>query len=191
MKKNVKKVRTIVLAAISATFLFTSCKKEDELVNPLVSSSTSVSQPKTPKGSSSNVVTSTKIDESDLVFVEGGTFDMGSPAGKGDGDERPQHKVTLSSYKISKYEITIEQYAKFLTAKGNQVENGSKWYQGSDFDQQGSTFKAALHPGLPARPKSGHKVSGMNLGPLSRRRRPCQVSHPRVRLWPRRYHRPT
>ena len=142
MKKNVKKVRTIVLAAISATFLFTSCKKEDELVNPLVSSSTSVSQPKTPKGSSSNVVTSTKIDESDLVFVEGGTFDMGSPAGKGDGDERPQHKVTLSSYKISKYEITIEQYAKFLTAKGNQVENGSKWYQGSDFDQQGSTFKA-------------------------------------------------
>lgn len=57
---------------------------------------------------------------------------MGSANGSkediGNGSEKPQHKVTLSNYKITKFEITNEQFAKFLTEKGNQVENGSNWY---------------------------------------------------------------
>ena len=88
--------------------------------------------------SSSN--TNVNAQNIDLVFVEGGTFDMGSPVGIGDGDERPQHKVTLSSFKISKYEITNEQFAKFLTDQGNQTEEGSKWYQGTDFNIQERTY---------------------------------------------------
>jgi len=40
-----------------------------------------------------------------LTYVKGGTFLMGSE--KGDDDEKPTHNVTLSSYYIGKYEITI------------------------------------------------------------------------------------
>lgn len=39
-----------------------------------------------------------------MVFVEGGTFSMGSE--DGEDDEKPVHSVTLSSYHIGKYEVT-------------------------------------------------------------------------------------
>jgi len=43
-----------------------------------------------------------------LVFVEGGTYTMGSMTGG--ADERPIHKVTISSFWIGKYEVTQGQY---------------------------------------------------------------------------------
>lgn len=64
-------------------------------------------------------ITDGTLSPNDLVFVEGGTFLMGSPDGSGEERERPQHRVTLSSFKISKYEITNAQYAKFLNASKN------------------------------------------------------------------------
>lgn len=84
--------------------------------------------------------TSKEKDLGELAFVEGGTFQMGTPS-RGDGDEI-LHTVTLSSFKISKHEITNAQYAKFLTAKGNQRENGAIWYQGKDIVKEGNSFKA-------------------------------------------------
>lgn len=52
--------------------------------------------------------------------IKAGTFQMGSP----DSDtqavyqEKPQHEVTLSAFRIGKYEITREQYATFLNEAG-------------------------------------------------------------------------
>lgn len=147
MKKQIKPIQKIsgkgffskgFAFVTAALILLASCNKnEDELIDHLASGTNSTKG----IGASSNGSTiGSKIDEANLAFVEGGSFMMGSPAGTGEGDERPQHKVTLSSYKISKYEITNEQFAAFLTAKGNQQENGVKWYQGSDISQQGKTF---------------------------------------------------
>ncbi|MCF8308249.1 MAG: formylglycine-generating enzyme family protein [Bacteroidales bacterium] len=50
------------------------------------------------------------------VEVEGGTFEMGCTEEQSDcdDDETPVHTVTLSSFDISKYEITNAQYAEFL-----------------------------------------------------------------------------
>ena len=48
------------------------------------------------------------------VLVNSGTFMMGSPNGSGNNDEHPQHSVTVSSFRISKYEITNQQYADFM-----------------------------------------------------------------------------
>jgi formylglycine-generating enzyme required for sulfatase activity len=48
----------------------------------------------------------------DMVFVTGGTFEMGSPdsdPGR-DQDEGPQSQVTVQSFHVSKYEITQAQY---------------------------------------------------------------------------------
>ena len=47
----------------------------------------------------------------DMVYVEGGTFKMGATKEQGrdaGSDEKPTHQVTLSSFYISKYEVTQE-----------------------------------------------------------------------------------
>ncbi len=44
----------------------------------------------------------------EMVFVQGGTYYMGSTDG-GD-DEKPVHKVTLDDFFIGKYEVTHEEY---------------------------------------------------------------------------------
>lgn len=65
----------------------------------------------------------------EVVPVPGGTFMMGSEDGS--DREKPVHTVTVSSFSMSQYEITNEQYAAFLTAKGNQKEGGVTWYDES------------------------------------------------------------
>jgi formylglycine-generating enzyme required for sulfatase activity len=49
-----------------------------------------------------------KSFEPEMVFVEGGTFQMGSESG--DPDEKPVHVVTLSSFNMGKYEVTQAQW---------------------------------------------------------------------------------
>ncbi len=52
-------------------------------------------------------------------LIPAGTFTMGSPSTEPDrGTEEVQHQVTLSAYRMSKYEISNAQYAGFLNAKG-------------------------------------------------------------------------
>lgn len=48
----------------------------------------------------------------DMVFVQGGTFEMGCTGEQQgcEGDEKPAHKVTLDDFKIGKYEVTQEQW---------------------------------------------------------------------------------
>jgi len=48
----------------------------------------------------------------DMVYVEGGTFQMGSK--KGDSDEKPIHTVTVSSFYMDKTEVTQAQYRKVM-----------------------------------------------------------------------------
>ena len=46
----------------------------------------------------------------DMVAVKGGVFSMGSRAGVGEKDERPQHTVIVSDFYIGKYEVTQAQW---------------------------------------------------------------------------------
>lgn len=46
----------------------------------------------------------TTLPDLDMITVQGGTFMMGSDTGE--ADEQPIHSVTLSTFKIAKYEIT-------------------------------------------------------------------------------------
>jgi formylglycine-generating enzyme required for sulfatase activity len=71
----------------------------------------------------------------DLVYVRGGSFEMGSE--KGESDEKPMHTITLSNYFIGKYEVTVGQFRKFIAATsyktsadingGSYLWNGSQW----------------------------------------------------------------
>ena len=81
-------------------------------------------------GGSSPAVTTSK-QSSDMIFVKGGTFQMGS----NDYDsEKPIHKVYVNDFYISKYEVTNEQFCKFLNEKGNQKEGGVTWLDIKDSD---------------------------------------------------------
>ena len=47
-----------------------------------------------------------------MVYVEGGTYMMGSD--EGDSDEKPVHRVTLNSFYIGKYEVTQKEWQEIM-----------------------------------------------------------------------------
>ncbi|PID90854.1 MAG: serine/threonine protein kinase [Bacteroidetes bacterium] len=59
------------------------------------------------------------------VKVAGGDFLMGSSGGDVEEDEKPQHRVQLSSFWMSATEVTNAQYDMFLAAM--EVEGGQVW----------------------------------------------------------------
>jgi sulfatase modifying factor 1 len=51
------------------------------------------------------------LDEPDMVTVQGGRFAMG---GNENNNEKPIHNITLSSFKIAKYETTLAQWQEVM-----------------------------------------------------------------------------
>jgi len=54
----------------------------------------------------------------DMVLVQGGTFQMGDTFGDGNSDEKPVHTVTVSSFYMSRYEVTLGQFSQFVRESG-------------------------------------------------------------------------
>jgi len=67
---------------------------------------------------------SPKPDLDNMVFVKGGTFQMGSK--DGDSDET-SHTVTLSDYYIGRYEVTFQEYDAFCVATGKEKPSDQGW----------------------------------------------------------------
>lgn len=65
------------------------------------------------------------------VDIPAGSFMMGSPDGVGDDDEHPQHKITLSAFRMSKYEVTFDQYDAFCEATGRSKPSDYGWGRGN------------------------------------------------------------
>ena len=65
-----------------------------------------------------------------MVHIPEGEFTLGSPAGQGDEDEHPAHKVKLGSYWLSKYETTFDQYDRFAQETGRQKPDDAGWGRG-------------------------------------------------------------
>jgi len=68
-----------------------------------------------------------KVDLDNMVFVKGGTFEMGSK--DGDNNETP-HTVTLSDYYMGRYEVTFEEYDAFCAATGKDKPDDKGWGRG-------------------------------------------------------------
>lgn len=49
-----------------------------------------------------------------MVYVEGGTFQMGDTRNEGSSDEKPVHNVTVSSFYIGKYEVTQKEWVEIM-----------------------------------------------------------------------------
>lgn len=55
-------------------------------------------------------------NQSDFILIKGGYFEMGSDTGN--NNQRPKHKVYLSDFKISKYEVTVGEFRQFINETG-------------------------------------------------------------------------
>lgn len=65
------------------------------------------------------------------VSIPAGKFTMGSPESEvGRYSEEVQHTVTLSAFKMSKYEVTFEQYDIFCEATGREKPDDEGWGRG-------------------------------------------------------------
>ncbi|GAB5555553.1 MAG: hypothetical protein Sapg2KO_51440 [Saprospiraceae bacterium] len=70
---------------------------------------------------------SVKADLPDMVFVQGGTFQMGDQFGDGYDREKPVHSVTVSDYYISNHEVTFEEYAEYCSAESISLPDDEGW----------------------------------------------------------------
>lgn len=66
-----------------------------------------------------------QIVDSTMVFVQGGTFEMGSS--DGDTDELPVHSVTLGDFFIGKYEITQSEWAEYMPTRAYNYGRGDNY----------------------------------------------------------------
>jgi|GEM_PF-1247915 formylglycine-generating enzyme required for sulfatase activity len=91
--------------------------------------------------------TSKKDFKREMVFVEGGSFMMGSQRNK---DEMPVHKVTLDDFYIDKYEVTVGDFEKFVNATGHKTEveylgygaiTGKKSWGGKQTRKKGASWR--------------------------------------------------
>lgn len=56
-----------------------------------------------------------------MIAIEGGSFTMGSYYDPGGNNSKPPHTVTLSSFSMGKYEVTVAEYKAFCTAAGGKM----------------------------------------------------------------------
>jgi len=90
------------------------------------------------------------VIEPDMILVEGGTFDMGDTFGDGDNDEKPVHKVTLSSFEIGKTEVTQAQWVAVMGSNPASFRGDSlpvervSWYDAVEFCNKLSELSGLL-----------------------------------------------
>lgn len=59
-------------------------------------------------------------EQAEMITIPAGAFAMGTNSTRSDGQNRPQHTVTLNAYQIDKYPVTQAEYAKFIVATKNR-----------------------------------------------------------------------
>ena len=75
------------------------------------------------------------LEKDEMVFVEGGTFNMGATSEQGSdyyGDERPSHQVTVSDFYIGKYEVTQQLWEYVMKYSGTAVDGSTMSAYASD-----------------------------------------------------------
>jgi len=67
-----------------------------------------------------------------MVWIKAGSFRMGDiQSRRGNYDEKPVHKVSVSRFAMGRYEITFSEYDKFAKATGKSKPNDEGWGRGN------------------------------------------------------------
>lgn len=76
----------------------------------------------------------------EMVEITGGTFRMGSDVGSGEQNERPVNDVTVNTFFMGRFEVTIEQFSRFISETNYQTDaektDSSTIKSGSEFIRQ-------------------------------------------------------
>jgi formylglycine-generating enzyme required for sulfatase activity len=94
-----------------------------------------------------------------MVWIKGGTFEMGAPDNKGLPNEYPQHKVTVNGFWMDATEVTNAQFEAFVSATGyvTTAEKPLNWEE----------LKQQLPAGTPKPPDSELQPGAMVFTPTS------------------------
>jgi formylglycine-generating enzyme required for sulfatase activity len=109
--------------------------------------------------------------EIEWVSIPGGTFLMGSLENeKSRKADEVQHEVTLSPFKMSKYEVTVAQFKSFVDATGYQTlaETGKYGFKGSSIwiggkyeKKEGVNWRHDMHGNLVPDSNYNHPVTNV------------------------------
>ena len=73
-----------------------------------------------------------------MVFIKGGSFQMGSK--DGNGDEKPVHQVTVSDYYLSRVEVTVQEFSQFVENTNYKTDaekdGGSYFWEGGEWKKK-------------------------------------------------------
>jgi formylglycine-generating enzyme required for sulfatase activity len=84
--------------------------------------------------------------EQNMVLLHAGTFYMGSPASEAyRSKDEDNHQVSLSTFKMSKYEVTFKQYDAFCEVSGLQKPDDNGWGRGNSPVINVSWFDASAY----------------------------------------------
>ena len=67
----------------------------------------------------------------DMVALNAGCFEMGSPPSEGGGRDEIQHRVCVKAFKMSKHEVTFSQYDHFAEATQRPLPEDQGWGRGT------------------------------------------------------------
>ena len=145
-KKVIALIVAIIIVAIIAGIIFAVYRQEDgKQANNLGASNNSENLQEVNNNNANIEVAD------DLILIEGGTFQMGSPESEMQREtDEVQHEVTVSDFYIGRYEVTQEQYQEVMGENPSNfdgenlpVENVS-WYDAIEYcnrlsEQEGLT----------------------------------------------------
>jgi len=79
----------------------------------------------------------------DFVKIPGGRFEMGDKWGAGDSDERPVHSVKVKTFFLSRSEITVAQFRRFIETTGYQTDADTTGWGMAWTGEQGGIVRGA------------------------------------------------
>jgi formylglycine-generating enzyme required for sulfatase activity len=76
----------------------------------------------------------------EMVVIPAGSFRMGDIQGEGSSDEQPVHSVSVNSFAIGRYEVTVGEFRRFVEITGYQTEaekgDGCYVFQGGSWTKE-------------------------------------------------------
>lgn len=96
-----------------------------------------------------------------MVPIRGGRFQMGST--EGDSTETPIHMMSLGDFQLSKYEVTVSEFAAFIADSGYQTDaekdGGSFFWEGGSWKKkEGIYWKHAAEGAIRSQSDWNHPV---------------------------------
>lgn len=88
----------------------------------------------------------TNLLENNLIQVKGGTFKMGSKKSdtSAELDEQKEHTVTLNTFEINKFEVTVWEWKQFIKANKMKMPPKPTWGWQDNYPINGITWNEAI-----------------------------------------------